>query len=857
MAKISLDRFSLVGSRLSIPNLDRIRSRLPSISRPNGNWDFLGSNITRFTLFITTLFLLSFFGLLGTKLYSDYKDDIYLGENQVDGVATLMARETQTTLKGIEGTLELIDKSAIWMNTASLMSFVDQAEQANPAIHRILIADRFGNILNYRGRGLNISETRAFNIALAAHWRNPSKVPLYTGPSRLSGRGFFSFAKGLPVAANGKDQVAIALVDQAVLAEGLAGTGVNAAVGSRGFISLRHQDGNVSAVYPAYRNVQQRLLYEDVLEALPSGDVGQDNNGYLDARSTRIFYSRQPLMDGQFEIVIAVPINQFLANWRESWILFGGFAVIAVLFALAFASFLTRQFKETKRANALLEQSDRLFELAASSAKCGIWDWDLESGQMFWSGTVMQLLGYEPSAARLSFDHALTLIHPSDRKYLRRVEKGMRNGQKEFDTKFRLKHADGHFIWMRAKGQVKTAHSPETPVEEQPERRHFVGIIIDISDELFAEARAHQAKTRLRDAIESISDAFVLWDRNQHLLVCNSIYGEIKPFDADAAWKAVHQDLEIELPNDAWMQVRSYQTGSGGVVSIGRDISDLKQKNEDLEKNKFALNDTITDLERSRSQLSVLAQGFAEEKRRAEEASRTKTEFLANMSHELRTPLNAIIGFSEIMDTELFGDLGDTRYRGYASDILNSGRHLLDMINDILDMSRIETGDYDMDPQILDLAKISDDCLRISDDRIKKGDLNLEIDVEGLPPVFADKQAAKQILLNLISNAIKFTPAGGDVRLTGTADLNSVTLCVSDTGIGISASDIRRIGQPFMQFESSHAKRHTGSGLGLAISKSLVEMHGGEFHIESELGRGTSVHVTLPRRERVIEEQRA
>jgi two-component system cell cycle sensor histidine kinase PleC len=231
---------------------------------------------------------------------------------------------------------------------------------------------------------------------------------------------------------------------------------------------------------------------------------------------------------------------------------------------------------------------------------------------------------------------------------------------------------------------------------------------------------------------------------------------------------------------------------------------------------------------------------------RAEEANRAKSHFLANMSHELRTPLNAIIGFSEIMEGAMFGPLGSPKYVEYAHDIHSSGQHLLELINDILDMSKIEAGRMTLEKQPTDLAKVIDESLRLVSGRAEIASVKV-IDASGtLPQIEVDKRAIKQVLLNLLSNAIKFTPAGGDIRVESAVSEDSVTLSVVDSGIGIPAHALPKIGRPFEQVESQHSKKHKGTGLGLALSRSLVEMHGGTLKIESTEGVGTRVTFTLP-----------
>jgi len=224
------------------------------------------------------------------------------------------------------------------------------------------------------------------------------------------------------------------------------------------------------------------------------------------------------------------------------------------------------------------------------------------------------------------------------------------------------------------------------------------------------------------------------------------------------------------------------------------------------------------------------------------------------MSHELRTPLNAINGFSEIMVGELFGPLGDARYKEYAGDILSSGQHLLAVINDILDMSKIEAGKMNLKFEPIDLQEVAEDAVRLIRNRAEAAGLTVIIDMPNLPEVEADFRALKQVLLNLLSNAVKFTPRGGQIRVLGRAGSDStgaprVRVGVQDTGIGISKSDLERLAKPFEQVESQHAKTQQGTGLGLALTKSLIEMHGGMLEMISEPGHGTTVSFVLQARQ--------
>jgi signal transduction histidine kinase len=231
----------------------------------------------------------------------------------------------------------------------------------------------------------------------------------------------------------------------------------------------------------------------------------------------------------------------------------------------------------------------------------------------------------------------------------------------------------------------------------------------------------------------------------------------------------------------------------------------------------------------------------------AERANRLKSMFLATMSHELRTPLNAIIGFSELMQRQLYGPLGDLRYREYSGLIQGAGHHLLSLINDVLDMSKIEAGKFELHRQAFDIRDVIHDCLNLMRERASQAGVALLENVVPAPlSIDADRRAMKQILLNLLSNAIKFTPSGGQVTVGAVASGADIVLTVADTGIGIASDQVSRLGNPFVQVRSSAGSSHEGTGLGLALVRALAEIHDGKLKIESVQDHGTTISVVIP-----------
>ncbi|MGA2565865.1 MAG: ATP-binding protein [Pseudolabrys sp.] len=536
-----------------------------------------------------------------------------------------------------------------------------------------------------------------------------------------------------------------------------------------------------------------------------------------------------------------------------------GFVVLILGFAFHW------QATRAREADLIYETVRSRIDTALNRGRCGLWDWDLPRGRIFWSQSMFDILGLQAKDDLLSFGDVSTLTHPDDLRLYDLAAEIAEATATTIDHAFRMRHADGHWVWLRARCELV-----RQPGESGP---RLIGIAVDITEQKDLVEKTMAADMRLRDAVETIPEAFVVWDADNRLVLCNSNFQELhnlpdEAITVGASYESVVEagrqpvvrsraitggpnipgarTFEAQLEDGRWLHISERRTKDGGYVSVGTDITALKTHEEKLIDSEKRLMATVADVRASQQRLGELAEQYAAEKTRAEEANQAKSKFLANMSHELRTPLNAIIGFSEIMESGMFGPLGAEKYNEYCSDIRSSGEYLLDVINDILDMAKIEAGRIRLDFEELDLDALLAEAIRVLSARAQDKQLELVAKISPELALRADRRALKQIMLNLLSNAVKFTPAGGRITVRGRRADGCIILTIADTGIGIAKDALARLGRPFEQVESQLTKSHHGSGLGLAIAKSLVELHGGRMRIRSTLGKGTLVVVRLP-----------
>ena len=574
---------------------------------------------------------------------------------------------------------------------------------------------------------------------------------------------------------------------------------------------------------------------------------------------------------GRGQIAIIHPIREALSDWRTHSIN----ALLVILVAVALIGLLALGYtwqrgRRRDAAEMVLTMRERM-DMALVRGRCGLWDWAIARGRIHWSRSMYDILDLEPDGQFMSLGDANAMIHPADGDLSAMARMIAASQTNTVDHEFRLRNGRGEWVWIRARGELTR--------DGVRDEMHLVGIAVDVTEHRALAERSATADIRLRDAIENISEAFVLWDADNRLVMCNTKFQklheqmrarvapgdhyddlmspELPLFDAasclDTMGEPGSRTYEARLSDGRWMQINERRTDDGGHVSVGTDITALKRHEEKLLDSERRLTATVADLRRSRrtleaqaTQLKQMVALYHEQKGQAEAANRAKSVFLANMSHELRTPLNHIIGFAELMEHQTFGALGCERYVGYCGDIRKGGESLLAMISDVLQMAELETRQANIERKNLDAIEFVNAALAEKRELAVSRDVDMRI--EGLPAgvVEGDRDALVKALSALVDNAIKFSARGGRVRFRTRNTAGAMEFYVQDNGVGIPADAMSRLGRPFEQISAPLANGMKGSGLGLSIARSLVELHGGSLKIRSVVGKGTVVRMRLP-----------
>jgi PAS domain S-box-containing protein len=504
---------------------------------------------------------------------------------------------------------------------------------------------------------------------------------------------------------------------------------------------------------------------------------------------------------------------------------------------------------DQRKSHEALKRSERQLAEAHRIAGLGSWELDLEAERLEWSEEVFRIFGVADSDFKHTTETFYEHVHPEDVEFVRQLIRAAITEGYPFSVRHRI---------VRPDGEVRVVQ--EEAVVIRDEHGHAVrmrGTVQDISERAEAEASLRESRARLAHAQRLSGFGHCIWDeKDRRLAYCSIEVAElfgiprrmfpqlhadlidfVDPGDRERVRSATESAKAGEHAYEIEYGIVRPDGGLRSVVEIGEVVLDHSGR---IDRTVSTFQD-ITERKRVVEELRAA-------KEEAELANRSKSEFLANMSHELRTPLNAIIGFSEMILGTFFGPVGSPKYLEYSQSIKDSGAHLLEIINDILDLSKIETNAVVPDEDDVDVERVVRSCLTLVNDRAVAGRLTVNVNIPGdAPTLRADERMVKQILLNLLSNAVKFTPAGGKITVEVSASTrDGYEFRVTDTGIGIAPEDIPKAMMPFAQVDSGLTRKYEGTGLGLPLTKGLVELHGGSMKITSKVAAGTSVIVRFP-----------
>lgn len=567
--------------------------------------------------------------------------------------------------------------------------------------------------------------------------------------------------------------------------------------------------------------------------------------------------------------------DEMLLPWRQHVSRVGALIACFGAVTLAFTLVFLAQRRRTCHVGAAADHLQRVASLALKNGQCGLWDWQFSREHVFWSDSMHRLLGREPDGQK-PCGQISNRLHPDDSTLLEDLRTTFTQGQTELSRLFRMRHEDGSYRWLRLKAVVAGAYRRTSS--------RMIGIVMDVTDERNAEVETRRADARLREGIDSLSEAFVLWDESNCLVMCNSRYQAFHGLSDALVERGVpyarlmeaarqpkvlieidrgslregERSYEAQFEDGRWLLISERRTDDGGFVSVGTDITARKHQEERLLDNERQLRMTIADLGASREafrrqafQISELADKYLEQKAEAISANRAKAEFLANMHHEIRTPLNHIIGFAEMIEQEVFGPCGSDRYVEYAHDIRASGSNLMDMLCEILDMAQIEAGRVALqrvDVAVSDLLERAAGAVR--PDAAAK-DISVEIDPTALDPAGArqinvDPNALTQALSYLMRNSIRLTGVGGQISVRARVSAQYVNIFVADTAARLSEGEIGALSNPFGHIDRMLDDGCKGAGLGVSIARALVELHGGSLRMRATPNAGTLVMIHLP-----------
>jgi two-component system cell cycle sensor histidine kinase PleC len=609
-------------------------------------------------------------------------------------------------------------------------------------------------------------------------------------------------------------------------------------------------------------------------EALGSTALGSDQPGAMlsqQADGAPLVVGVAPVVDGM-AVYVARDRSGLDAMWSRN-VMFFLLLFLGPVLAFGGVYFLVRgQAERFAMLRTMTREAERRLRIAMDGAQCGVWDWDLSADRVYMTQMMATTLGLS-GAGRFDAEDVLASLDDDDRARIRAaLQASVRIGAIDVTIK-----VPGDTTGRRLQIRGRAAHDRAAPGVVRA-----IGVAMEVTGAQAADSpvgpvtpvvlptASDRGNEGLGPVVEALPGACAIWNRDRKLVVANREFRSVFKLPDDtvqpgadyasvsrlAAAQVVGGGMRpdgdtgaelVDLKSGIALRLMERTTGDGGLISFAIDITRQKADEERLLRSERQTRSVVSELDKAQREAAELAAMYNAARLKAEEASAAKSNFLANMSHELRTPLTAILGFSDMMRKQMYGPLGAEQYTEYARSIHESGEHLLALIVDVLDMAKVEAGKFEIHPKPTYIDELIEQVVRMVGARAAEKGVELEVDPSDIGQATIDPRAVKQILINLVGNAIKFTPSGGRVLIQTRGSVKDVTLRVVDTGVGISADALPRLGRPFEQIENDHSRAHEGTGLGLALCKAFTHLHGGTIDISSEEGVGTMVTVTLPR----------
>lgn len=838
---------------------------------PRLSWpDVKDRNRVRLVIGLVASFVISLILVVGLKVFKDRQDTLIAAEYELAHLSGALAAQVRIELTSLESLLDLA--SLVKLTDPELKSnpdVINARVKMHPYLQNLLVLDDVADVDYSYSKDPNIAGQAFINEDFFQYHQGDLSKALF-----ISRKKQLSISKAIFDNEGNFVGVVVAMMSP----DYLRFVAHRADIGFDYQLYLVGRDGRIILSSPQIRRGQTVHITNILGQIFPFKPPKAYRYTETNFKENVLVALQDLGTSPRLTILLVRPVKQILQPWRESLKFYLLIILAPTFFGSGICAIFLRQFEQKKLLEIAKHSVDTRLSVAVSSVRGGIWEWDLNAGQIYWSSSMYGLLGRTTGSPALTVDDMRALIHPDDHHLLDNLGDLNHHTSQGYEMVARMRHAHGHWVWVFLKGKLK----PTKRSGDNPSQRCIVGMAIDVSEQKKTEIHLAKTKRMLSDALESIAEAFVLWDKNKKLVLCNDNFAEFYQIDPDTLkpgtsydeimnaartpgrvlyrtdgketepFRETHSD-EMQFAGDRWLHVSTHRTNEGGWVSVASDVTPLKEQERELSVNERRVNQHVKELQSSREALrkeadqrAELAVRYAAEKARAEAANQSKTEFLANMSHELRTPLNAIMGFAQIMRNSLYGPLGDQRYDDYVKDILSSSSHLLTIINDILDMSEIEMGRMVLERHPTNLRELVEEMLNIAEPKAFTTGIHIETDLNATPMIRADQRALKKVILNILSNAIKFTDHGGTITVRTFAEQDHAVLSIEDTGMGIAQKDLARIGRPFEQFDTDVKSTRSGTGLGLAIAKAMVELHSGTMSIQSRIGIGTNVYVVLP-----------